>query len=268
MEYSYQKEIEEAIKNFCLMDDEYMTAFFEDNIECTELVLKIILNIDLKVKSVKTQYGIKNLQGRSIRLDIYAESADGKKFNIEIQRQDKGAGVKRARYNSSILDANLILPGENFDDLPETYIIFITENDVLKLNEPIYFIERSIIGKNKLFNDGTHIVYVNNSIRDDTPLGKLMHDFICKEPDEMNYEILAERSKGFKYMEEGEPKMSKVMDDFRKKVTERVTKEVIKKEHQKMAIKLVKKKFSLEDIVEITDLPLEEVKMIATENLA
>ncbi|MBQ8635268.1 MAG: hypothetical protein IJ728_14480 [Selenomonadaceae bacterium] len=58
--------------------------------------------------------------------------------------------------------------------------------------------------------------------------------------------------------------MSKVMDDFRRKVTERV----IKEERYKMAIKLVKKKFSLEDIVEITELPLEEVKMIATENLA
>ena len=79
--------------------------------------------------------------------------------------------------------------------------------------------------------------------------------------------------------------MSKVMDDFRKKVTERVTKEiseriakevtkevterVIKEVRYKVAIKLIKnKKNSLEEIVEITELPLEEVKMIATENFA
>ena len=48
--------------------------------------------------------------------------------------------------------------------------------------------------KNKLFNDGSHIVYVNNSIQDDTPLGKLMHDFACAEPDKMFYEVFAKKN--------------------------------------------------------------------------
>ena len=158
--------------------------------------------MDLKVKSVTTQDFIKNLQGRSVRLDIHAESSEGKHFNIEIQRQDKGAGAKRARYNSSILDTNNLLAGYDFDDLPETYVIFITENDVFKLNKPIYFIERSIIGEDKLFNDGSHIVYVNNEIKDDTPLGKLMYDFNCINANDMKYKILADRVRYFKETKE------------------------------------------------------------------
>lgn len=44
---------------------------------------------------------------------------------------------KRARYNCSMMDANMIAHGENFEALPKIYIIFITENDVLKRNLPI-----------------------------------------------------------------------------------------------------------------------------------
>ena len=204
----------EVIQELTLMDDVFMTKIFEDNIECTELVINIILNKKLKVKSVKTQYTVKNLQGRGVRLDIHAESEDGKQFNIEIQRQNKGAGEKRARYNSSILDANSLISGEDFNKLPDTYVIFITENDVFKHNKPIYLIERTIIGEGELFNDGSHIIYVNNKIQDDTPLGKLMHDFKCKSPEQMNYEILAERIKYFKETEGGSDKMSTFVEDL------------------------------------------------------
>lgn len=63
---------------------------------------------DIKVQEVHTQYSIKNLHGRSVRLDIFATDSSERKYNFEIQRSDKGAGVKRARYNSSIIDANIL----------------------------------------------------------------------------------------------------------------------------------------------------------------
>lgn len=54
------------------MDDDFMSKCFENNIECMELVLHIVLGRDdLKVEKVETQHFIKNLQGRSIILDIY-----------------------------------------------------------------------------------------------------------------------------------------------------------------------------------------------------
>ena len=101
--------ISDYIKRMTLLDDVFMTAVFKDNTALTAFVLKIILNREFLVKSVRVQNSLANLKGRSVRLDIYAESADGKQFNIEIQRQDRGAGVKRARYNSSMLDANASL---------------------------------------------------------------------------------------------------------------------------------------------------------------
>lgn len=192
-----------------------MTKCFENNIECTELVLHIVLDKpDLKVQKVRTQYTIKNLQGRSVRLDIYATDNAGKKYNIEVQRTDKGAGAKRARYNSSIIDANLILAGEELEDLPETYVIFITENDVIGGNKPIYHIERCDVESGKKFGDGSHILYVNAKYQDDTPLGKLMHDFSCTNPSDMNYEVLAKRARYFKEDKEGVITMCQAMEDL------------------------------------------------------
>ena len=128
-----------------LIDDDFMTVCFDGYIEGAELLLKIILDRDdLKVSEVRTQKTMKNLQGRDLRLDIYATDKVGKKYDIEVQRSDKGADCKRARYHSSMVDADMLTPGDSFDDLCESYVIFITENDVLGLNEPIYHIDRVI----------------------------------------------------------------------------------------------------------------------------
>ena len=91
----------EIIKQFRLIDDTFMTKVFED-IECAELLLRVILDRDdLKVVKVSSQLELKNLQGRSSRLDIFAVDEQGKQYDIEVQRADDGANPKRARYNSS-----------------------------------------------------------------------------------------------------------------------------------------------------------------------
>ena len=96
-----------------------MVRVFEDR-ECTELMLRIILEKpDLEVINVSTEYTVQNLYGHSVRLDVYAKDSKGNEHNIEIQRDDRGAGVKRARGNSSILDANYKDAGQYFENLPE-----------------------------------------------------------------------------------------------------------------------------------------------------
>ena len=100
-----------------LIDDDFMAAVFEDR-TCAEFLLQIILKRDdLTVKEVHGQYSIKNLQGRSIRLDILAVDQKNRAYNIEVQRSDRGASEKRARYNSSLLDANLTDAGDDYDTL-------------------------------------------------------------------------------------------------------------------------------------------------------
>lgn len=249
------------IQNFRLLDDDFMSKCFENDIPCTELVLRIILNRDdLIVKKVNTQYSIKNLQGRSVRLDIYATDTSGKLFNIEIQRADKGAGAHRARFNSSMIDANALMPGEEFSLLPETYIIFITENDVLGDGQPIYHIDRMVSETGKYFGDGSHIIYVNAKHKSDTPLGILMHDFSCKDPETMKYSVLAERVRYFKRSEEGIATMCKAMEEMRNEVAYKAAYET----NIKNALGMLKiGKLSVEDISKITGLPIEVVMSLS-----
>ena len=202
------------LKKFRLMDDEFMAVIFED-IPCAEMLLQIILKRDdLIVKEVHPQYEIKNLGGRSVRLDIFAVDQKGYAYNIEIQRKDSGAVAKRARYNSSLLDAHITDPGDDYGMLADTYVIFITENDVLKEGLPLYHIERTIKETGKDFSDGSHIIYVNSTIRDETALGKLMHDFFCTDPNKMYYKTLANRARYFKENEKGVKTMCQMMQEL------------------------------------------------------
>ena len=137
-EQTHQQDLE-RLKLFRYMDDDFMTACLEDNYEAVELILRIVLGQeDITIKSIRVQDSMKNLQGRSAILDVHAVDNTGKEFDCEIQRSDKGAGVKRARHNSSLLDAHILKPGEDTENIPDTYVIFITENDVMKGKQPIY----------------------------------------------------------------------------------------------------------------------------------
>ena len=208
----------ERLKSLRYMDDDFMSVCLADNLEGVELILRIVLGRkDIKIKSVRTQEPMKNLQGRSAILDVHAIDSADKEFDVEIQRKDTGAGAKRARHNSSLLDAHILKTGDDTEDIPDSYVIFITENDVMKGNQPIYPVERYItIGENKvLFGDGSHILYVNGKYRGNDEIGKLMHDFSCTNPEDMNYELLAAKARYFKQDEKGVAAMCKIMEDMR-----------------------------------------------------
>ena len=271
----------ELIRRLRLIDDDFMEKVFEDK-ACAELLLRIILERDdLTVQSVHGQHVVKNLQGRSIRMDILAVDTTGQIHNVEVQRSDKGAGVKRARYNSSLIDANITEAGDDYGKLNETYVIFITENDVLKGNLPIYHIDRVIRETGELFNDKSHIIYVNSKIQDETELGKLMSDFFCTDANDMNYKVLADRVRYFKEDEKGVASMSRVFEEIAREAAEKaaretaekVARETAEKVARETAVKTAKlmlesKKLSYEEIAEFTQLTVEEIKELDSKRTA
>lgn len=207
----------EILKQLRLIDDIFFSIFFENNPADVEYILRIILDKpDLKVLKVQTQKNVENIYGRSVRFDVFATDNKNKLYNIEVQRADSGAIPSRARYNSSMLDYHELKKQKNFDELPETFVIFITENDVLKDGEQIYHIDRIIRETQKVFEDGTHIIYVNGSYKDESnsELGNLIHDFFCKNPSEMKHKQLAKRAKFLKNNEQEDRNMDSI-DIFR-----------------------------------------------------
>ena len=265
-EQTHQQDLE-RLKSLRYMDDDFMTVCLADNFEGVELILRIVLGQkNITVKSVRTQEPMKNLQGRSAILDVHAVDSTKKEFDVEIQRKDAGAGAKRARHNSSLLDAHILKSGDDTEDIPDSYVIFITENDVMQGNQPIYPVERYVtIGKKKvLFGDGSHIIYVNGKYRGNDEIGKLMHDFSCTNPDDMNYEVLAKKARYYKQDEKGVATMCKIMEDMRNEAAQQAEQNKAKK----MAIRMIKAgKMSLEDIADYTELSLDTIKELASQSM-
>ena len=200
--------IRREIRKLTLMDNAFMNLVLEDNIPCTEEILKVILGKDdISVKSVRTQ---KMFQGfsRSVYLDVYAEDSKGVIYNIEIQQADDGADARRTRFHTGMIDVHALKAGQDFRELPEVYVIFITRNDVLGLNQAIYTIHKYIDGALKRFDDGAHVIYINGSAEDDgTEIWKLIHDLRSTEAKDMYLPKLSERVRFFKEDEEGEIKI-------------------------------------------------------------
>lgn len=262
-ELDFERKHEEylhRIQNLRLIDDNFMTKVFEDK-ECSEFLLQVILDRDdLTIREVHSQYGLNNIQGRSASLDILAVDEQNKAYNIEIQRNDRGAEVRRARYNSGLMDANITEPGDRYDQLYETYVIFITENDILKAGLPIYHIERTIQETGMPFGDGAHIIYVNSQIKDDTKLGRLMQDFTCTNPDDMNYPVLAQRVRYFKEDTKGVATMCRAFEEVRE--------EGKREQAVEFARSMLADGMPYEIVAKYTKLSVEEVKALDTKRSA
>ncbi len=196
------------IRGYTLMNDLFMRSVLKDT-DCTAYILQVILGQkDLRVVEQIIQKDYVNLYGRSLRLDCVVKDAAGRLFNVEVQRASRGAVPRRARYHSSLLDLDVVNPGDSFAQLPDTYVIFITESDVLQGAQMLYHIERTVQETKRPFQDGTYILYVNAGLQDESELGRLMHDFHCRSASEMYSPVLAQRVYTLKETERGRQSMT------------------------------------------------------------
>ncbi|MCM1184855.1 MAG: Rpn family recombination-promoting nuclease/putative transposase [Roseburia sp.] len=212
--------VERIVDDMNLFDDDLMSMVFDGNIEATELLLKIILKRDdIAVVSVVGQREFQSpvVGGRNIRLDILAKDSTGKHYNIEVQKKPEGAHIRRARFNSSMLDSRMLKEGQEFSELRDSYMVFITQTDIFGHGLPLYTINRHFEETDDLFDDGSHIVYVNGSYKGDDAVGKLMHDFGCKKSKDIYYPELAKGVKHFKEEEGGRKAMCEAVEKYAEK---------------------------------------------------
>lgn len=189
---------------------------------------------------------------------MYVGDTKKRKENVEIQRSDKGAGKHRARYHSSVMDVENLDAGQDFDELPETYVVFITENDQFSDGKPYHRIERVDLDTedHKLWDDGEHILYVNGAYQGDSEIGRLMHDFRCCDAKDMYFKEMKEITHHFKETKEGVEYMCRAFEETRDaaRYQEKI-------DTAKRLIELGKN--TLEEIVLVTGLNLEKVQELA-----
>ena len=266
LESRYEK-YKGIIKNFTLMSDIFMRNVFKKR-ECLEYVLQVIMEKqDLYVIDQVIQKDYKNLQGRSAVMDCVARDSTGKQFDVEIQQDNEGASPKRARYHSGLMDMNTLNPGQDFEELPESYVIFITRDDILGYGLPIYHIDRQIKELNEAFQDEAHIIYVNSRKQNDTELGKLMHDLHCKKADEMHSPILAKRVYELKETQKGVELMCHEMEKIYSEGMESGEKRGELKAKKETALSMAEEGMNIQKIARLVKVSEKDVQKWIDENL-
>ena len=266
LESRYEK-YKGIIKNFTLMSDIFMRNVFKKR-ECLEYVLQVIMEKqDLHVIDQIIQIDYKNLQGRSAVMDCVARDSTGKQFDVEIQQDNEGASPKRARYHSGLMDMNTLNPGQDFEELPESYVIFITRDDILGYGLPIYHIDRQIKELEEAFQDEAHIIYVNSRKQDDTELGRLMHDLHCKKADEMHSPILAKRVYELKETQKGVELMCHEMEKIYSEGIESGEKRGELKAKKETALSMAEEGMNIQKIARLVKVSEKDVQKWIDENL-
>ena len=116
----------------------------------------------------------------------------------------------------------------------------------------------------KPFDDGAHFLFVNGEFRDSSPLGLLMQDFFCTEPEDMYYAPLRERVRYFKEDEKGVKIMSSASEELREEGRAEWRAEWRAEGRAEGRAEFVRRllehgKLSCEEIAKLADLPLELV---------
>ena len=210
------QEKQEKVKDFRPIDDVFFEVLAKNPAVCQE-ILRVILEDDaLTVLQVITQDSKRNLYGRSVRLDALCTLGNGTKCNIEVQRSNNDDHLKRARFNASSITVKESNPGEDFKDILELYIVYISEFDFLKEGKTIYHVDKILRETGTVIDDGLHEIFVNTVIDDGTDIAELMSCFLKKEVKHPKFPILSAEVTRLKETKGGTRAVCEVMEKYEK----------------------------------------------------
>ncbi len=132
-------------------------------------ICKGLLERLLEIKIDKIEYPVlqKNIsphyKSKGIRLDVYVQDSS-RVFDIEIQNVLDENLPKRTRYYQSMMDIDLLLKGNNYTELKESFVIFVCREDFFGLNLPCYSFTNVCKENTKLqLGDKAHKIIFNAS---------------------------------------------------------------------------------------------------------
>lgn len=192
----------------------FMREVLKDK-KATQYVLRILTGkSDLRVVQNLTEYRISKLDTRDAVLDVIAVDDCGIQYHIEIQLADNDYHIQRVRFYSAMVDSELLEKGTKYKDLPNTFIFYISMKDFMLLGEPIAKVNRTIGSKNKVYDDGKHIYFVNATVDDRSEVARLMDFFKSADPYDSSHGELSDRVHVLKCEKEGEDAMCRITQSF------------------------------------------------------
>ena len=246
------------------IDDDFLKKMAEDILFCQEVIRTILEDDSLTVLESHAQHTIKNLQGRSVILDILCRSGTGKIMNVEVQKGNDVDHQKRVRYHASCITANITDTGSRFQDIPDLCIIYISKSDFLGEGKTIYHIDRIIRETGTVVKNGLQEIYVNATNKDGSNTSKLMTVFTESDAyDDELFPVTSKRKRYFKENEKGVAEMCAIMDEIREEGRLEGKLEGILEMKLEVAENLLKMGLSITKVIQATKLSPETVQTMA-----
>ncbi|MBQ8559662.1 MAG: PD-(D/E)XK nuclease family transposase [Tyzzerella sp.] len=265
-----REKVQEIVRQLNIIDDTFFQKMAEDIGFCEEMI-STILGQKVKVKRVVPQNSIKNLQGRSVVLDALCTLENGEDCNVEVQKADDDNHVRRVRYNTSCITANITEPGTKFEKVPDVIGIYISKFDVFKSGKTVYHIDRVIRETGEVQDNGLQEIYVNTKIDDGSDIAELMRIF--KENDAYDFEKFPKvsgRKRQFKASEGGNETMCDLVENYAKQKAAEAEKKAIAAEAKASALRFFQNGASYElvrtSIISLSDEELQAIYEEAKKN--
>lgn len=250
----------EKIKDLRPIDDVFFEVLAQDKEVCEEMLRTIMEDDLLTVSDVTVQSSERNLYGRSVRLDALCTLGNGTLCNIEVQRSNNDDHLCRARYNASMITAKETDIGTHFGNIPEVYVIYISEFDFLKGGRTIYHIEKVIKETVTFVDDGFHEIFVNTSVNDGTNISALMRCMMQKEVNDSHFPKLVNRVKFLKTSEGGKRVVCEIMENMIAEAVNEAVSEVANEANTKAVINMLRFKVDEDEVRKLYPAEFEEGK--------
>ena len=154
-------------------------AVMMDEENCKGL-LERVLEIEIDHVEISREKSIVyHPEYKGVRLDVYAKDEKQTRYNVEMQVQKKPALEKRSRYYQSQMDMEMLLTGEDYVELPNTYVIFICDFDPIGNDKYRYTFRtkcEEVLGRN--LGEGRTVVFLNTHGKNESEVPKELVTFL------------------------------------------------------------------------------------------
>ena len=142
-------------------------------------VLSCVLGIEIERVEVSAEKSIVyHPEYHGVRLDVFAKGADGAHFNVEMQVVQQRL-QHRSRYYHAQMDMEMLTSGTRYEDLPDTYVIFICDYDPIGLSKYRYTV-KSVLEEEIEYSyiDGQHTIFLNTKGTNESEVPKQLVNFL------------------------------------------------------------------------------------------
>ena len=157
-------------EDLTLQDDFMFCKVMQNPDLCKRLIEMILSDTIGKIAYISVQHNINTYeQAKSVRFDVLVQTENGKFYDVEIQVNNEKNIPKRMRFYQAAIDISFLDRGNSYNNLNDSFIIFICTFDAIGKNKPIYTFENICLeDKNISLQNGTKKVIINSEAFENT----------------------------------------------------------------------------------------------------